>query len=313
MDTLLVRYPRLRRSDVMRLINVETMQLHYLPDADIVDIEYATLSHTWGQYEATYQEWNNAQARDSDDSKKIRDACQVVKESIGLQWLWADTCCINKADKAEVSEAVNSNFLWYQSSRVCLAYLSDVPTANTNDNELLSSQVRNSRWFTRGWTLSELLAPPQLIFYAADWTVLGQRNDSLAELICEITGINQMYISGQYHARQASVGEKAFWMSNRRTTRVEDMAYCMLGILGIEMDVHYGEGQRAMDRLLNKIKQKSDAKMDFLSSRVSRKADRRRADIGLKGEAPGTKNMTKAIKDKGRNIGDLDNSLSKSR
>ncbi|KAH7251234.1 heterokaryon incompatibility protein-domain-containing protein [Fusarium tricinctum] len=209
----------------MRLINVETMQLHYLPNADIVEIEYATLSHTWGRYETTYQKWHDAQARESDDTKKIRDACQVVKESLGLQWLWADTCCINKADEDEVNEAVNSMFSWYQSSTICLAYLSDVPTANTDNNELLSSQVRNSRWFTRGWTLPELLAPPQLIFYAADWTVLGQRDDSLAELISEITGIDQAYISGRRSVQQASFSKRMSWLSGRRTTLVEDAAY----------------------------------------------------------------------------------------
>ncbi|KAM0214176.1 hypothetical protein ACHAQI_003800 [Fusarium lateritium] len=267
--------PKLQRSDVMRLVNVGTMQLHYLPDTDIVDIEYATLSHTWGPYEATYQEWHNAQARESYAAKKIRDACQVVKESMGLQWLWADTCCINKADKGEVNEAVNSMFSWYRSSNVCLAYLSDVPTANTNDNELLWSQVRGSRWFTRGWTLPELLAPPQLIFYAADWTILGRRDDSLAELISEITGIDQTYLSRRKDLQQASVGEKMSWMSNRKTTRVEDMAYCMLGILGIEMDVHYGQGKRAMGRLQKRIEEKTSTKMDHLSDSAIHKTDMR--------------------------------------
>lgn len=293
----------------MRLINVETMQLHYLPNADIAKTKYATLSHTWGQNETTYQKWHDAQARQSDDTKKIRDACKVVKESLGLQWLWADTCCINKADEDEVNEAVNSNFLWYQSSRVCLAYLSDVPTANLNDNELLSSQVRHSRWFTRGWTLSELLAPPQVVFYAADWTMLGERNESLKELIYEITGISRMYISGRRHTRKASVSERISWMSNRMTTRVEDMAYCMLGILGIKMDVNYGEGQRAMDRLERKMKH---AKRIFSSSSGSYEAHIRRPKRGAKARPSSTNNTAKSVKNN-ENIDDIDNSLSESR
>ncbi|KAM0250769.1 hypothetical protein ACHAP5_001986 [Fusarium lateritium] len=275
--------PRLQRSDVMRLVDVETMQLHYLPETDVVDIEYATLSHTWGPYEATYQEWHNAQARESYAAKKIRDACQVVKESMGLQWLWADTCCINRADKGEVNEAVNSMFSWYRSSRVCLAYLSDVPTADTNDNELLSSQVRGSRWFTRGWTLPELLAPPQVIFYAADWTVLGRRDDSLAGLISEITGIGQAYLSRRKDLQQASVGERMSWMSNRKTSRVEDMAYCMLGILGTEMGLHYGEGLQAMDRLQKKIEEKTGTKMDHPSASASHKTDLRHYTVAKEG------------------------------
>lgn len=294
----------------MRLINVETMQLHYLPNADIVEIEYATLSHTWGQDETTYQKWHDAQARESDDTKKVRDACKVVKESLGLQWLWVDTCCINKADEDEVNEAVNSNFLWYQSSRVCLAYLSDVPTANTNDNELLSFQVRHSQWFTRGWTLSELLAPPQLILYAADWTVLGRRDDSLADLISVIVGIDQAYLSGRKNVQQASFGTRMSWISGRRTARVEDMAYCMLGILDIEMNIQYGEGEKAMSRLEERIKQKVAARIGSPSSAASGRAGRRRANIELEEEAPGTKDIIKVIGDKGRNVEYIDNSLS---
>lgn len=297
----------------MRLINVETMQLHYLPNADIVEIEYATLSHTWGQDETTYQKWHDAQARESDDTKKVRDACKVVKESLGLQWLWVDTCCINKADEDEVNEAVNSNFLWYQSSRVCLAYLSDVPTANTNDNELLSFQFRHSRWFTRGWTLSELLAPPQLVLYAADWTVLGRRDDSLADLISLIVGIDQAYLSGRKNVQQASFGTRMSWISGRRTARVEDMAYCMLGILDIEMSIQYGEREKAMSRLEERIKQKVAAGTGSPSSAASGRAGRRRADIELEEEAPSTKDIIKVIGDKGRNIEYVDNSLSENR
>jgi hypothetical protein len=278
----------------MRLINVETMQLHYLPNADIVEIEYATLSHTWGQHETTYQEWNNAQARDSDGAKKIRDACQVVKESLGLQWLWADTCCINKVDAEEVNEAVSSMFSWYQSSTVCLAYLSDVPTANTDNNELLSSQVRNSRWFTRGWTLPELLAPSELIFHAADWTVLGRRDDSLAELISEITGIDQAYLSGRKNVQQASISKILSWMSNRKTSRVEDMVYCMLGILGIDMEIHYGEGRGAVDRLRGKIEQKMGAELNSLTPFTSHQAHPRQFYTEGKEEPPDSNSMLKS-------------------
>ncbi|CAJ0554667.1 Ff.00g131800.m01.CDS01 [Fusarium sp. VM40] len=266
MNEVLEVFAKLLNRERQRFINVETIQLHTFSAGDVrlgARFEYATLSHTWGQHEATYQEWDDAQTRQSDGIKKIRDACKVVKESLGLQWLWIDTCCINKADEDEVYQAVNKTFSLYQGSTVCLAYLSDVPTANTDNNELLSSQVRNSRWFTRGWTLPELLAPKQLIFYAADWTVLGQRDDSLAELISEVTNIDQAYLSGRRDVQQASVSKRMSWMSNRRTTRAEDMVYCMLGILDIEMDIHYGEGKgEAMGRLIEEIEQKARDKKD---------------------------------------------------
>ncbi|KAM0339563.1 hypothetical protein ACHAPU_010862 [Fusarium lateritium] len=150
-------------------------------------------------------------------------------------------------------------FAWYRNSNVCLAYLSDVPTANTNDSKLLSSQFQNSRWFTRGWTLVELLAPRRVIFYAADWSVLGRRDDSFAELISQITGIDSAYLSGQKDPRRASVSEKMSWLSNRNTRRVEDMAYCMLGLLDVKMDLVYGEGAKAMDRFQRKISKTTES------------------------------------------------------
>ncbi|KAF4997486.1 hypothetical protein FGRMN_3850 [Fusarium graminum] len=235
----------------MRLINVNTGELNEFSSTH--RLEYATLSHTWEQREITYQEWLGSRLHAPNAAKKVLEACRVAKDSLKVQLLWADTCCINKSNRREVDQAVNSMFAWYRNSTVCLAYLSDIPTANTNASKLLSSQLRRSRWFTRGWTLVELLAPRQLIFYAADWSVLGRREDSLVELISQVTGIDAAYLSGQKDPWQAPVSEKMSWLSNRKTRLVEDRAYCMFGLLDVEMHLDYGEGIKAMDRLQREI------------------------------------------------------------
>jgi hypothetical protein len=132
-----------------------------------------------------------------------------------------------------------------------------------------------------------------LIFHAADWTVLGRRDDSLAELISEITGIDQAYLSGRKNVQQASIGKRMSWMSNRKTTRVKDMAYCMLDILGIDMEIHYGEGRRAMDRLQEKIEQRTGAKKNSPSPSISHKAHPRRLYTGGEDEPPDLNSMLK--------------------
>jgi hypothetical protein len=155
---------------------------------------------------------------------------------------WIDSCCINKSSSAELSEAINSMFEFYRSSQLFYAYLSDVPSSG-DDPDLEHSKFRASAWFTRGWTLQELLAPKYVEFYAQDWSEIGTKA-SLGSLIKSITGI--MHLSS---FQNASVAEKMSWASRRETTRPEDQAYCLMGLFDVNMPTIYGEGEKAFIRL----------------------------------------------------------------
>ncbi|KAH8906238.1 hypothetical protein BR93DRAFT_738934 [Coniochaeta sp. PMI_546] len=171
----------------------------------------------------------------------------------GLDYLWVDTSCIDKTSSAELSEAINSMYAWYRNSTVCYAYLTDVPVGLTPSQlSSTASPFRTSRWFKRGWTLQELLAPKKVIFFASDWSELG-RKDGLSDLISEITRIDTRYLLRVRHISGASIAHRLSWVSDRTTTRPEDIAYCLLGIFDVHMPLIYGEGSRAFVRLQEEI------------------------------------------------------------
>ncbi|KAH0422185.1 hypothetical protein CcaCcLH18_12966 [Colletotrichum camelliae] len=148
----------------MWLINVQTLDLEEFFGSDIPD--YAILSHTWSYGEVTFQDWaDRSLASQKPGYRKIIDACAQARFA-EFNFLWVDTNCINKTSSAELTEAINSMFSWYLRSGVCFAYLSDIPTFGEYSD---AEEISRSRWFTRGWTLQELLAPREVLFYAADW------------------------------------------------------------------------------------------------------------------------------------------------
>ncbi|KAK4062013.1 uncharacterized protein Triagg1_10176 [Trichoderma aggressivum f. europaeum] len=214
---------------------------------------YAILSHTWGPDEVTYHDWRNLSMSDV----KLKAGCakilacreQAVRD--GLEWVWVDTCCIDKSSSAELTEAINSMFRWYTNAHVCHVLLSDVEA--TSDRAVLEERMAKSRWFTRGWTLQELLAPPpeKLIFYSSDWTRLGSKTD-FVDIVSAITRINKQYLQGR-DLRHASVAQKMSWAALRQTSRLEDIAYCLLGLFDINMPMIYGEGRRAFIRIQEAI------------------------------------------------------------
>ncbi|KAL6691206.1 heterokaryon incompatibility protein domain-containing protein [Trichoderma pleuroticola] len=214
---------------------------------------YAILSHTWGLDEVTYHDCRNLSIADV----KLKAGCakilafreQAVRD--GLEWVWVDTCCINKSSSAELTEAINSMFRWYTNAEVCHVLLSDVEA--TSDRVVLEDRMAKSRWFTRGWTLQELLAPPpeKLIFYSSDWTRLGSKTD-FVDIVSSITRINKQYLQAQ-DLRHASVAQKMSWAALHQTSRLEDVAYCLLGLFDINMPMIYGEGNRAFIRLQEAI------------------------------------------------------------
>jgi hypothetical protein len=182
-----------------------------------------------------------------------------------LYIIQVDTCCIDKSSSAELSEAINSMWRWYRESTACYAYLDDVDRSD----HTADANLAESKWFTRGWTLQELLAPSNLIFFDSIWTRIGVR-DELATEISDITKIHRYYLGKDPSSiERASIAERMSWASARETTRPEDVAYCLLGILNISMPLLYGEGKRAFHRLQEEVMKQSDDQSIFAWSSLA--------------------------------------------
>ena len=165
-----------------------------------------------------------------------------------------DSCCIDKASTAELSEAINSMFRWYKKSKVCYAYLAEVPDDALDDPEDQSS-FANARWFTRGWTLQELVGPRALVFYSRNWQSLGTKQE-LNDLLSSITRIDWDFLAGDFSFGEIlapSIAQIMSWAAERKTTRIEDRAYCLLGFFDISMPLLYGEGRKAFFRLQEEL------------------------------------------------------------
>ncbi|KAL8830158.1 MAG: hypothetical protein Q9170_005863 [Blastenia crenularia] len=223
----------------MRLIDTSTLTLRNFYDAQTPP--YAILSHTWGSEEVTFQVFEMPRSKKLKGYAKINSCCALAR-SDGWEYIWVDTCCIDKSSSAELSEAINSMYRWYQKAQVCYAYMVDV------DGHDIST-FANSRWFTRGWTLQELLAPEMVVFYDLNWEELGTKL-SLEEEISAATGISSQHLS---HRIYASVAARMSWAAQRGTTRVEDIAYCLMGLFDVNMPLLYGEGGKAFTRLQEAI------------------------------------------------------------
>lgn len=221
---------------------------------------YAILSHTWGpdHEEVTYKDLTEGTGKSKLGYKKIQFCLEQAARD-GLQYCWIDTCCIDKSSSAELSEAINSMFQWYHKAAKCYVYLTDVSMVKSVRNHPPPQSAwkiafRGSRWFTRGWTLQELLAPTCVEFYSSQGKELGTKI-SMAEEIHEITGISIQALQGS--ALSAfSVDERMSWAKGRKTKREEDAVYSLLGIFDIHMPLIYGEGrEKAFVRLQREIEQ----------------------------------------------------------
>ncbi|KAI0325303.1 HET-domain-containing protein [Cubamyces sp. BRFM 1775] len=250
----------------MRLLNTITYELHTFPSPDVTP-HYAILSHCWDAVgEVTFADIQDlSRARAMPGWFKVEKACAVARQEHHCRWLWMDTCCIDKSSSAELSEAINSMFDWYLHSEICLAYLDDVPTCNDSDG--CNEPLKASRWFTRGWTLQELIAPTRAMhFLSKDWINLGTRRD-LASVLEYITKVDRSVLHGseRWHhyrhisdLRAMSVAKRMSWAAGRKTTRPEDRAYSLMGIFGVNMPILYGEGSaKAFRRLQLEIIQES--------------------------------------------------------
>ncbi|KAK2684510.1 hypothetical protein QWA68_016853 [Fusarium oxysporum] len=264
----------------MRLINVETMEMISLPMHISLLSEnypYAILSHTWGEEEVSFHEYHMPDKESKKGYAKIKACCLQARKD-RIHWVWVDTCCIDKKDNAELSEAINSMYAWYRESAICYALLEDVPPRSPGFPE---NKFREARWFTRGWCLQELIAPTRVEFYAADWSELGTKW-SLSAIIKEITGIPHDALCHKRPLSEFPAAERMSWASKRKTTRIEDMAYCLLGIFDVNMPLIYGEGERSFARLqLEILKEKEDYTVLLCNSSAMRSG----SNIALGGHA----------------------------
>ena len=189
---------------------------------------------------------------DPDLSPKILHACRIAREK-GYRFIWIDSCCIDKSSSSELSEAINSMYKWYGLADMCYAYLADVPPEEDHCAE--GSVFRNSRWFSRGWTLQELIAPIHVEFLSQDWAPIGSKI-TLVDLVESITNIPVDSLLNLEPLGTFSIAERFSWAAKRETTRVEDRAYSLLGIFDINMSTLYGEGEGAFRRLQDQIMQR---------------------------------------------------------
>ena len=217
--------------------------------------KYAILSHVWRKREVTYLDMLGPRAdRELQNelfSKVIR-CCEVTLQA-KLEYVWIDTCCINKQDSAELSEAINSMYKWYEQAAVCFAYLFDID----HDLAVYGNEWTSSEWFDRGWTLQELIAPKYILFFDMYWQELGTKR-SLGTTLSEKTGIDVGILAKNSRLSSQSIAQRMSWAANRKTTRKEDEAYCLLGLFGVNMPMIYGEGENAFIRLQEEIIRRSD-------------------------------------------------------
>ncbi|KAK2755103.1 hypothetical protein FQN54_006632 [Arachnomyces sp. PD_36] len=230
----------------MRLLVTETGELREFLDSPP---PYAILSHRWRDEEVTLQDHSLPHVKSMNGYSKLSKACEVAR-GLGFEYLWMDTCCIDKTSSAELSEAINSMYTWYTESVICLAYLDDIrPGFDLED-------FSKSQWFYRGWTLQELIAPAEVLFFSKNWSLLGTRV-SLSARIMAVTGIDEEFLISR-NIDNVSAATKMAWASKRVTTRVEDEAYCLLGLFDVNMPTIYGEGNKAFIRLQEEILRKSN-------------------------------------------------------
>ncbi|KAK4955620.1 hypothetical protein LTR10_006559 [Elasticomyces elasticus] len=230
----------------MRLLNTTTFKLEYYEDANLVP-EYAIFSHKWytGGEEVVLLDFQTpGNAPHKKGFAKLQGLCSVAAAK-GHRFVWCDACCIEKSNEVELSKSINSMFRWYQNAAECIAFLGDV---GGDDGRLLEHSI----YFKRGWTLQELIAPQDMIFYDQHWNCLGTKKD-LLDALSSITRIPRDVLSHNRHFSTCSVAQRMSWASDRETREVEDEAYSLMGLFDISLKLIYGEGQKAFIKLQREI------------------------------------------------------------
>ncbi|KAI1856838.1 hypothetical protein JX265_011479 [Neoarthrinium moseri] len=247
----------------MRLIDAQLMvDRNELRLVERIDEPYAILSHTWGRQDSEDSSWGHDEdeilfadvgVEGIEEKKplawgKIRCACVKARER-GLDHVWVDTCCFNKESSAELDESINAMFTWYKQSKICLAFLAGFEGPLDPRPEKQKERLKGCRWFTRGWTLQELIAPEHVIFYDQNWVKIGSKA-GLADALKDITGIDGDALQGKKPLSSFTVARKMHWAAQRKTKRPEDRAYSLLGIFGVNMTLLYGIGGKTAFRRL---------------------------------------------------------------
>ena len=259
----------------MRLINIKTFlereqvmskggrvdrRTKVLESVDDESTKYAILSHRWiNPTEVDYEEMVDlakmeSEARDEirqrPGYKKILDGCEQAKRD-GYEWLWVDACCIDKRSSAELSEAINSMFRWYEGSGVCYAYLHDVPCSSfptVRNRERYHKSNGWPEWFSRGWTLQEMIATRIVHFFNKDWHHIGDKK-TLSRILSNVTRVPQHILTDGLSSNRPCIAQIMSWAADWTTTRVEDRAYSLMGLLDVNIPMLYGEGKKAFHRL----------------------------------------------------------------
>ena len=275
--------------DSMRLINIDAFlgrdQLSYserraerrtkvLEFRDDETTEYAILSHRWiDPTEVDYEEMVDLAKVDRQEQdeicdrlgyKKIVNTCKQAKKD-GYKWVWVDTCCIDKRSSADLSEAINSMYRWYANAKICYAYLRDFDGSSfptKKDKEKYRNSNGWPEWFSRGWTLQEMIASRNLQFFNKDWQLIGDKNN-LAATLNTVTGVPEHILADGLEGNRPCVAQIISWAAKRTTTRVEDRAYSLMGLLDVNMLMLYGEGKKAFHRLQLEIIRSSNDRSIF--------------------------------------------------
>ncbi|KAE8453912.1 hypothetical protein EG329_007688 [Mollisiaceae sp. DMI_Dod_QoI] len=241
----------------MRLLNTKKILVESFPSEESPEIpDYAILSHRWGKREVTFQEIQDRapSLQGTEGYEKVLKCCELAS-SVGFEYIWIDTCCIDKTNQVELDETLPAMFHYYRKSQVCYTYLADVPSGD--DPHEKDSKFRTSKWFTRGWTVQELVAPLYVTFFNQGWEEIGTKA-SLQKVVSEITGITSQILLTNYGG-EISVKDRLAWAANRETYEAEDKAYCLMGLLGVSMPVRYKEGEKeAFKRLQEEIDKLAD-------------------------------------------------------
>ncbi len=242
----------------IRLLNAKSMEFKMFGGSSSRKVPpYAILSHVWckdDDHEIIYQDMmavRTHKRRDvrgfealdlTDDAGDVRASHSKIMGHLAnavrckIEWVWIDSCCINKHNHSELSSAINSMFTWYQNAARCFVYLADVTKS------VLPSRSQQIEWFTRGWTLQELLAAgwETTAFFNRDWRLLGSKRDLMTE-ICQRSRIAPEHLE-DYTLACAAV--KLSWAADRQTSFEEDRVYSLLGLFdNMEMDTRYGSGR----------------------------------------------------------------------
>jgi hypothetical protein len=204
-------------------------------------------SHTWEDgEEVSFKDMSDPSRNNKKGYRKIEMTRRMASDA-GLSYAWIDTCCIDKSSSAELTEAINSMYRWYQRADICYAFLRDLSASGSLDTDL-----QGCRWFKRGWTLQELIAPKDIDFFDEDWNNRGSKRD-LVDVLSRITGINARILRHSQRLSSLAVAQKMSWAAGRETTRIEDIAYCLLGLFDVNMPLLYGEEEKAFRRLQEEI------------------------------------------------------------